>query len=64
MSCLGKILAGVVFRCLPRGSGFGVSFNQSINQSLFQAQGRVFVLHAWYQHLMPNQQHQRTEGAS
>jgi len=27
MSCLGKILAGVVSHCLRRGLGFGVSFS-------------------------------------
>jgi len=50
------ISAGVVSRCLPHGLGVGVSFSHD---------GRSFVLQArtaWYQHRMPNQQHQRTEG--
>ena len=35
MSCLGKILAGMVSRGLPRRLGFGVSFSHD---------GRVFVV--------------------
>jgi len=53
MSCLGKILAGVASRYFPRGLGFGVRFSYD---------AYVFVLQAWYQHPMPYQQHQRTEG--
>jgi len=41
MSCLGKILAAVVSRCLLRGLQFGASFSHD---------GRVLVLQAWYQH--------------
>ena len=53
MSCLGKFLAGAVSRCLPHSLRFGASFSTD---------GRVFVLQACYQHPMPNQQHQHTEG--
>ena len=51
----GDVLAGVVSRCIPRGLGLGFG-------GCFSHDGCVFVLQSCYQHPMPNQQHQRTEG--
>ena len=49
------ILARVVSRCIPRSLLFEVSFSHD---------GQVFVLQAWHQQPMPNQQYQRTEETS